>query len=326
MLSLAILFVSVFLRVCESRIDDDCINNNNNSDDNKPDLSSLPEKFRYLARSCKDIKEKCGVTEDGLYFLTTETGLIYQTFCDMSTDGGGWTLVGSVHENNMYGKCTVGDRWSSQQGNDARRPEGDGNWSNMVTFGSAEGATGDDYKNPGYYDIKAADVSIWHVLNNAEMMHWRDTAILRYHTETKFLLLDGENLYGLFQKYPVIYRGGVCKTDNGPVTPIVYDLGNNESTIKLYGPYIKSGGECEPGFIHFRVFNSEQAALAICSGVKATGCNVEHCCLGGGGFFPEGNPVQCGDFSSWDWSGYGTGAGYSASKEMTESTMLMFYR
>ncbi|KAK6475411.1 intelectin-1-like [Huso huso] len=328
MLSLAILFVSVFLRVCESGTKDPSVinnnNNNNNNNDNKPDLSNLPEKFSYLSRSCKDIKEQYGVAEDGLYFLTTKTGVIYQTFCDMTTDGGGWTLVGSVHENNIYGKCTLGDRWSSQQGNDARLPEGDGNWSNRVSFGSAEGATGDDYKNPGYYDIKASDVSVWHVPNNAEMMHWRDTAILRYHTETKFFLLHGENLYELFQRYPVRYKGGVCQTNNGPAIPIVYDFGNKESTSNLYGPHTKS--QCEPGYIHFRVFNNEQAALAICSGVKATGCHAEHFCLGGGGFFAEGNPLQCGDFSGWDWSGYGTGVGYSASKEMTESAMLMFYR
>ena len=64
----------------------------------------------------------------------------------MTSGGGGWTLVASVHENNMRGKCTVGDRWSSQQGNRADYPEGDGNWANYNTFGSAEAATSDDYK------------------------------------------------------------------------------------------------------------------------------------------------------------------------------------
>ena len=33
----------------------------------------------------------------------------------MTSDGGGWTLVASVHENNINGKCTVGDKWSSEQ-------------------------------------------------------------------------------------------------------------------------------------------------------------------------------------------------------------------
>ena len=90
----------------------------------------------------------CGLvlSTDGLYFLRTKNGVIYQTFCDMTTAGGGWTLVASVHENNMDGKCTVGDRWSSQQGNRVDYPEGDGNWANYNTFGTAEGATSDDYK------------------------------------------------------------------------------------------------------------------------------------------------------------------------------------
>lgn len=83
---------------------------------------------------------------DGLYYLTTANGMVYQTFCDMTTAGGGWTLVASVHENSIYGKCTVGDRWSSQQGNNAARPDGDENWSNRNTFGVVESATSDDYK------------------------------------------------------------------------------------------------------------------------------------------------------------------------------------
>lgn len=98
---------------------------------------------------------------DGLYFLRTENGVIYQTFCDMTTAGGGWTLVASVHENNMRGKCTVGDRWSSQQGNRADYPEGDGNWANYNTFGSAEGATSDDYKVGALCGMRWESVRMW---------------------------------------------------------------------------------------------------------------------------------------------------------------------
>lgn len=96
--------------------------------------------------SCTQEDSELVLSTDGLYFLRTENGVIYQTFCDMTTAGGGWTLVASVHENNLHGKCTVGDRWSSQQGNRIDSPEGDGNWANYNTFGSAEGATSDDYK------------------------------------------------------------------------------------------------------------------------------------------------------------------------------------
>lgn len=49
-------------------------------------------------------------------------------------------------------------------------------------------------------------------------------------------------------------------------------------------------------------------------------------CIGGGGHFPEGAPKQCGDFAGFDWSGYGTHTGNSASREITEAAVLLFYR
>ncbi|KAG9333037.1 hypothetical protein JZ751_013914 [Albula glossodonta] len=300
------------------------LSRNANNTISSRDAKKLLERKQYVARSCKEIRDKYGVYEDGLYYLTTGIGVQYQTFCDMTTAGGGWTLVASVHENNMYGKCTVGDRWSSQQGNNPNLPEGDGTWSNLATFGSAEAATSDDYKNPGYYDIIARDVSVWHVQNNAPMEYWTFGSILRYHTDSRFLTLQGGNLYHLFKRYPVRYKAGVCNTNRGPAVPIVYDFGNEESTKLLYGPNPR--GEFVPGFITFRVFNNEQAAMAICSGVRPTGCNTEHYCVGGGGYFPEGGGIQCGDFTWFDANGYGTHVGWSASREMTESAMLLFYR
>uniref|UniRef100_A0A4W5NM73 Fibrinogen C-terminal domain-containing protein n=1 Tax=Hucho hucho TaxID=62062 RepID=A0A4W5NM73_9TELE len=107
---------------------------------------SKNEQTRYTVQSCKQLKDKYNIKDDGIYYLTTASGAEYQTFCDMTTAGGGWTLVASVHENNMYGKCTVGDRWSSQQGDNINNPGGDGNWENTATFGTAEGATSDDFK------------------------------------------------------------------------------------------------------------------------------------------------------------------------------------
>ncbi|NP_001070049.1 Intelectin-like precursor [Danio rerio] len=289
-----------------------------------PEIAKFVDRIKYVARSCKEIRDKYHVYEDGLYYLISSRGVLYQTFCDMTTAGGGWTLVASVHENNMYGKCTVGDRWSSEQGSNENRPIGEGTWANKVTFGAAEAATSDDYKNPGYFDIAAQDVSVWHVPNNMELEHWSQGSILRYHTENHFLTLHGGNLFKLFTKFPVRFGIGSCNFDNGPAVPIVYDTGNEESTKKLYGPSART--QFEPGFITFRVLNNEKAAMALCSGAKPTGCNTEHFCIGGGGHFPEGYPKQCGDFTGFDWNGYGTNTEWSASRELTEAAVLLFYR
>ncbi|KAI4590499.1 hypothetical protein MJG53_001548 [Ovis ammon polii x Ovis aries] len=210
---------------------------------------------------------------DGLYHLRTENGVIYQTFCDMTSGGGGWTLVASIHENNMRGKCTLGDRWSSQQGNRADYPEGDGNWANYNTFGSAEAATSDDYKNPGYYDIQAQDLGIWHVPNKSPLQHWRNSSLLRYHTNTGFFRRLGHNLFGLYQKFPVKYGAGKCWTDNGPAIPVDYDFGDAEKTASYYSP--NGQREFVAGFVQFRVFNNEGAANALCAGMRVTGCNTE---------------------------------------------------
>ncbi|XP_043554199.1 intelectin-1-like isoform X1 [Chiloscyllium plagiosum] len=289
--------------------------------------NGCPDKHDHhynLTRSCLELKEKYHFTKDGVHLFITSNGELYQAFCDMTTDGGGWTLIASVHENNILGKCTTGDRWSSQQGGNASSPAGDRSWSNFATFGCPEGATSDDLKNPGYYDIKASDISIWHVPNDTPLSSWKDAAILRYHTETNFLQQYGGNLYQLFHQYPVEYNKGKCPDDNGPLSHITYDFGSDEKIQQLYGPL--SRNEFEPGYVQFRVFNNEKAALAMCSGVKYNGCNSEHVCIGGGGYFPEASPRQCGDFTAFDWNGVGTHVGWSASKEVTEAAVLIFYR
>ncbi|KAK7138483.1 hypothetical protein R3I94_013952 [Phoxinus phoxinus] len=282
-----------------------------------PELGKYHARLRTLARSCLEIRDKHGVTQDGMYILSTASGTYYQAFCDMSSAGGGWTLVASVHENNIRGKCTSGDRWSSQQGNDQHRPEGDGSWANTHTFGTAEGSTSDDYKNPGYYDISAQDVSVWHIPNDEQLSNWTSSAVLRYHTESGFLR-DTGNLYHLFKKFPVRFGAGRCGSDVGAVSPVVFDTGDKDSTADLYGP--SAGGEFESGFVTFRVFDSDRAAMAMCSGVRPTQCSPQHYCIGGGGYFPTSD--QCGDFTALDRSHTHTGA----SRRLTESAVLLFYR
>ncbi|XP_075140931.1 intelectin-1-like [Leptodactylus fuscus] len=289
----------------------------------KDETSKYPCDNKY--RSCKEIKQSDTNAKDGIYTLTTEYGIFYQTFCDMTTNGGGWTLVASIHENNINGKCTTGDRWSSQQGNNQNNPEGDGNWANYATFGLADGATSDDYKNPGYYDISAANVGLWHVPNKTPLHLWKNKSLLRYHTQNGFLTSNGGNLFHLYKKYPIKYNTGSCPADNGPAVPVVYDHGSAEKTLSLHAPNTR--GSLTAGFIQFRVLNTERAAIALCPGIKVNNlCNSEHACIGGGGYFPEASPRQCGDFTAMDWDGAGTHTGWSTSKELLESSILIFYQ
>ncbi|KAM8921400.1 intelectin-1-like [Pelodytes ibericus] len=274
-------------------------------------------------RSCKEIKESNKGARDGIYTLTTENGMTYQTFCDMTTNGGGWTLVASIHENNIFGKCTTGDRWSSQQGSNLNYPDGDGNWANYATFGTPLGATSDDYKNPGYFDIRAMDVGVWHVPNKTPLEFWRNFALLRYRTTSGFLQNEGRNLLYLYKKYPVAYNVGICTQSNGPAIPVVYDYGDAEKTANYYSP--SGRDEFDAGFIQFRVINQEKGALALCAGVKVRGCNSEHHCIGSVGYMPEASPKQCGDFAAFDWDGYGSQIGWSCSKQITDAAVLLFY-
>ncbi|XP_065436613.1 intelectin-1-like [Chrysemys picta bellii] len=92
------------------------------------------------------------------------------------------------------------------------------------------------FQNPGYYDLQAQDLSVWHVTNKTPLKEWKNKSILRYHTETSFLSSEGGNLLKLYQKYPVKYGTGVCKTDNGPAVPIIYDYGDAQQTANYYSP------------------------------------------------------------------------------------------
>nr|CAB3257375.1 intelectin-1-like [Phallusia mammillata] len=162
----------------------------------------------------------------------------------MQSDGGGWTLVASIHENNAHdnGRCTVGDKWSSEQGNNELTNHGDGNWENLKTFGNVASATSDDFKSLAYFSIDdAKDIMIWQVPNNTPLSMWRSNSYLRYRTYGHFLTSFGGNLQNLFQSYYPI-RQGVYNpaSDNGPSFQAKYDEGSPADTLSHFGTGIQA--------------------------------------------------------------------------------------
>lgn len=274
-------------------------------------------------KSCSEIKKNNPTAPSGLYEIKDEQGSVYRTYCNMKSGGGGWTLVASVHENNMAGKCTSGDRWSSESGNSAIHPHGDGNWENRNTFGVAESAASDDYKNPGYFNMDAKNVMIMHVPNDSPVSDYEKAAFMIYHTEDDFLTQNGGNLLSLFKKYPLRDNTYTKLTDNGPGPAVKWVRGNNELMVANTAPSVRR--ESKPGFIQFRAINHERSAFAICPGLVMTGGNVEHGCVGGTSNHGE-SARQCGDFSGFDWNGYASGQHWSTNKIMTESVVMIFYR
>uniref|UniRef100_S4RIB5 Uncharacterized protein n=1 Tax=Petromyzon marinus TaxID=7757 RepID=S4RIB5_PETMA len=181
-------------------------------------------------------------------------------------------------------------------------------------------------QNPGYYDLEANDIAVWHVPNGTPLPAWKTSSLFRYHTESKFLAAFGGSFYSFFKNFfPLTYNSGSCPTNNGPAYPIVYDYGSDAVVNSLSCPNCISLSV--PNILYTIPTNSQSISSAQPPGLKVM---PEHMptqfCVGGGGYVPEGNPRQCGDFGAFDWNGYGTGVEWSATKKLLESAILIYYR
>ena len=165
----------------------------------------------------------------------------------MNIDGGGWTLVATIHENNARsktGKCTTGDKWSSEHGNEIDSQIGAEAWFNYATFGNVISATSEDYKNSAYFSIQAKDVMIWQVPNNTPLQQFDSAAYLKFRTTNGFMTEYGGNMFNLYNDYFPIKSGVYDANEgNGPAIPVTFDKGSSAEARSRYGPNIQNSSE-----------------------------------------------------------------------------------
>jgi len=168
------------------------------SQGNRGFIAPLENKpVEHLPSSC--LEAKIFSLRSGIYTIRTNaTKQAAQVYCDMTKDGGGWTLVASIHENNQDGKCTSGDNWSGNQSPNGPPMK---SWENFLTFGHIEGATSGDYKSSAYWGYLAKDLMVWHVPINTLPQDWDRASTFQYYTDNNFLSRYGGNLQTLYQDY-----------------------------------------------------------------------------------------------------------------------------
>ena len=169
----------------------------------------------------------------------------------MEIDGGGWTLVATIHDNNPFetGRCTLGDKWSSETGRSTKLPKGDKNWENKNTFGQVKLATFDDFKNPAYFELQSKDVMMWQVPNGTPLRNFSSLAYLKYRTNNEFLTQYGGNLQRLYSEhFPITSKAYYFPGDRGPSVPVVFEKGGADSLKQHLSPSLLSDG-AEAGYI-----------------------------------------------------------------------------
>ncbi|XP_077971892.1 uncharacterized protein LOC144426847 [Styela clava] len=207
--------------------------------------------------SCYELKQ-LGIKIDGIYSIKPENDFMqFPTFCDMETDGGGWTLVASVHESDITQKCDAKDRWASYVPEKYIAVSEKTNWENKKVFGEVSKCTKDDYKNSAYYSLNAHDVMVWHEPSNTPTATMKRKASFRYRTTNHFLQNNGGNLKKMFEeRYPLKVNPGKFKRVIFKRSKLVLNaLEKNSARIKANIPNWYT--YTDTGNIGYRIENRE---------------------------------------------------------------------
>ncbi|MGC6511038.1 MAG: fibrinogen-like YCDxxxxGGGW domain-containing protein [Myxococcota bacterium] len=95
-------------------LDCDSVETNIDCDDNDPNNTNTYGGANSCpGSSCADILSQLGSANDGTYYINTGSQSPYPVYCDMTTDGGGWTMVLMVKDNDNSTFRYDSSYWSS---------------------------------------------------------------------------------------------------------------------------------------------------------------------------------------------------------------------
>ncbi len=115
------------------------------------------------AQSCKDIIKAHPASKDGIYWLDPKgwSGGAFEAYCDMTTDGGGWTLVGKVRAATHDGDGGVLD------GSDKTR------WLDRKYVGSIKALVEEDALGPSYESVPFTDFMLQGLNTKSKILAWQ---------------------------------------------------------------------------------------------------------------------------------------------------------
>ncbi len=264
------------------------------------------------AASCKAILDGGDSRGDGKYWVQPDAAApSFETYCDMTTDGGGWTMVMSL----VQGEYKLGgDDWNQKW-----QQSGYNRWADKSTFGDLDNASRysiGDYKNAAYASLKGSDMLFYHVPDGTGIDQWRASSVYTYHTNTGFLTSKGPTVQGIFATSCPLNNGG--GNHQCLVVPIVYDVGNATNYGNEQCP--NNRGESERGYVTFGAWNGESYAFAFCP-VKQNGANCEHSCVGGNGTTGGNGAGGWGNMREWYYDG-----NWCMSTKMRTAALMMLVR